>query len=282
MCALKLVRRHKNLIKNSPAEIFSDMILLMWARRRQFFILCILIAFAVIGSFFVYRTVRKGPSCSDGVQNQGELGVDCGSPCSRVCSAEAAPLSVLWARVLKVADGQYDLSALVENPNPGFAASNLSYTFKIYDNQNVLIAEKSGVTFVHPKERFVIFLPNVDTGVRIPYRTFVDLALPAWQRIGTSYTKPSISLQNQSFTQDPIPRLSVELMNSGLTTLGPIVANAILSDANGNAFAVSATTLSGLTRGESQRVFFTWPQKFLVNPTVIDVYSRLATPDIVR
>ena len=29
--------------------------------------------------------ISDGPSCSDGIKNQGEAGIDCGSPCTAVC-----------------------------------------------------------------------------------------------------------------------------------------------------------------------------------------------------
>ena len=92
-----------------------------WAGKRQLLILgsiaivCIIILFPIVKPI-----IAPTPTCFDGKQNQGELGVDCSGPCQKICLAEALPVRVLWVRPFKVAEGVYSGVAYVSNPNPGF------------------------------------------------------------------------------------------------------------------------------------------------------------------
>src|SRR3989344_4321547 len=87
-----------------------------WARRRQTIILGIA-AFAALGiAALVYINYQPAPSCSDGLQNQGELAIDCGGPCAAVCAQEPRPLVVEWARVFPIAGGPYLPSSIQTSP----------------------------------------------------------------------------------------------------------------------------------------------------------------------
>ena len=85
-----------------------------WAAKRRFIILLIvgivIVAFAaVIG----IATFYKAPSCTDGVQNQGEQGVDCSGPCPYLCTAlEQAP-TVVFTDALPSANGHTSVIASV-------------------------------------------------------------------------------------------------------------------------------------------------------------------------
>ena len=70
-----------------------------WAARRRFFILLIL--GAVVAAFIAIlsiATLYKSPTCTDGVENQGEAGIDCGGPCSFLCTDLQHPPTVLFTK----------------------------------------------------------------------------------------------------------------------------------------------------------------------------------------
>ncbi len=247
----------------------------MWARRRQ---LLILTVFFILVGFSIYaslsRVVLSGPTCSDGLRNQGELGADCGGPCAKVCSSEVAPLSIIWTKVFKVSTGSYDVAALVENRNLTFAARTVSYSFKVYDAANLLIAEQKGSTYANPKQQFLVFAPNIDVGKRVPYRAFIELGTPDWQRLAPGVTNSLFDIENKLFVGEPSPRVSAEVINRSLRAISSAEAYVVLSDAKGNAFAVSKTNLTDLVRGARNDVVFTWPEKFQDEPALIDILVR--------
>ena len=82
-------------------------------------------AILVVG-FIAYRVLYEAPTCSDGVQNGDEEGVDCGGACDRVCSFQAVDPIVLWERFFEVGPGVYNTVALIENPNVNTIARDVT------------------------------------------------------------------------------------------------------------------------------------------------------------
>src|SRR3989344_7202851 len=89
-----------------------------WAARRRFIIL--LIIGAVVVAFLTtvgIATFYDAPSCTDSKQNQDETGIDCGGSCSRICTAEAQPPTVLFTKAIQNGEGRVDVIAEIENKN---------------------------------------------------------------------------------------------------------------------------------------------------------------------
>jgi hypothetical protein len=247
-----------------------------WGTRRKIMIIgtVFAVALAALGVFY-FLFLKPAPSCSDKVQNQGELGVDCGGPCAAVCPGEATDLVVFWSRAFKVTDGIYDAAALVENPNINFGLKNLPYSFKIYDENNLLITERKGNTFSNPKERFVIFESRIDTGQRIPARATLELGEEQWTRIASPQSKINLELQNKVFTPEPRPYLTADLSNPSPFDAPNVEAVAVISDSSGNVIGVSGTYIERLGKGETKKLTFTWPNLFQTTPSQIDIFYRL-------
>lgn len=206
------------------------------------------------------------PSCTDQKQNQGELGRDCGGPCSAVCQSEVAGMISLWVRALPLGGGFYDLAAFVENPNTDFSAPRLDYRFEVFDAENRLIVERRGSTFTHQNERFLILDPRVRLP-RPPRQVFVELSVPEWER--HPRREPlSLTVKNEKLTLAPKPRLSASLVSDALFDLRNVVAQAVIYTSGDNAIAVSETAIPTLRSGETREIFFTWPEPFSEAPEV--------------
>src|SRR6185436_141032 len=194
----------------------------------------------VVGGALAYSYYKPLPSCFDGRLNGDELGVDCGGKCPTVCPIEIQPVRVVWSRVFKLDDGKYDTATLLENPNPRHGVRTLPYSVRVLDQDNVLVAVRSGTTFLNPKEQFVVFTSRLDVGVRIPVRAVFQLAdTPLWQRVETA--GPKLTTVTSSFTNLPQPRLLATIKNESLQSLATIEVVAVLSDVDDNAIAVSST-----------------------------------------
>ena len=121
----------------------------------------VLVLAAVVGLLF-FHFFYRAPSCSDGVQNGDETGVDCGGACTTLCSGQTLSPIVHWAKAFNVLGSVYNLAAYVENPNIGSSNPTATYDFKVYDASNILIAENTGQTFIPKNKKFIIFLPPYD------------------------------------------------------------------------------------------------------------------------
>jgi len=234
-----------------------------WSTKRQLlYFFGALAAFLVVLALPTFLLVYKAPSCSDGIKNQGEADVDCGGPCAILCKSSALDVIVHWQRAFKVKDGVYNALAYVENPNLDSGVSRLSYRFKLYDSDNLLIYERNGETFIPANKIFGVFESNITTGSRVPVRTIFEfLGLPVWQK--DSFVEPSFSITNKLLLEkDGLPRLTASFENRSVDGVYDVEVVAILYDASGNAVAVSKTIVASPAKDSSIQLVFTWPEKF--------------------
>lgn len=246
------------------------------ARRRTYFLAIVLLFFALVFTAFYYLFIWKAPSCSDGIKNQGEIDIDCGGPCSRVCLMEVSPLIKDWARALKTMEGKYDVAALIENPNYNLGIKRLKYVFRLYDSDNTFLTEKAGETFVNARDKFVIFEGNLDTGQRIPAKAIIEFdPKTTWSRVDPKKNKLPIIVQNPIFSNAPMPRLTAELINDSIFDLTDLTITTVVYDEDNNAIAVSQTFLNSLKRGATGDIVFTWPVPFATSQPSKEIYPRV-------
>ena len=247
--------------------------MLSWSvRRRLLYLFLTIVLLGVVGGglFWYYQPL---PSCSDGKQNQDELGIDCGGSCPQVCSIEIQDPRIVWSRLLKVGEGKYDSAVLVENPNPRHGIKRLNYTLRVVDKDNILIADIPGQTFLNPKEQFVIFNSRLNVGLRIPARAISEFTdPPVWQKIEQPI--PKLTMVKKGFNNLPRPQLLASITNESLVSLKDIEVVVVLSDSDGNAIAVSSTFVETLDPDETRELSFTWPEPLAAEPTTIDLYPH--------
>lgn len=236
-----------------------------WSTRRQFFYISATIAvFLFALALPIFFVTYKAPSCTDGKQNQGEFGVDCGGPCSILCKANALDLVTHWQRSFKVKEGVYSAVAYVENPNFDSGIRNISYRFKLYDKDNLLIYQRDGNTFIPPRKIIGIFESNILTGTRVPVRTFFEFSgIPVW--VKTAISEPPLAvISRPPVDQETSPRLTASLENRGLDPIYNVEVVAIVYDGSSNAIAASRTIVDSLGKNALAPLTFTWPEPFAV------------------
>ncbi|HEY8097555.1 MAG TPA: hypothetical protein VIE65_15905 [Methylobacter sp.] len=113
-----------------------------WASRRRFIVLLIIgaVIFAFLGIFFT-SIFYKAPSCSDNIQNQSEVGIDCGGPCPYLCTSQELPPTVLFTKAISNGAGRTDIVASIENINANAGAKDVPYTLALYGVGQVLIQQ---------------------------------------------------------------------------------------------------------------------------------------------
>jgi len=249
------------------------------AKRRLIIILLVLLVAGGVGGAYYYFFVRIPVSCSDNIQNQGELGVDCGGPCAKVCESEALPLSVEWVRPFKISPGKYDAAALVVNRNTNFGILKFNYKLTLYDNNNVHVAERSGSIFLNPNEKALVFESGLDTGQRDAVRAFIEYdkaeVSANWVRTGDLSGKPKLSVAMEKVTEGATPTVSADIINDNPVDVGNINVSVVVYDADDNAMAVSTTFIDVLPRNQTQSVVFTWPAPFNSKSKRVDIFPRV-------
>jgi hypothetical protein len=251
-----------------------------WSTRKKMGCIGIIVAIVlVIGGYFVYKTFFDvKPTCFDGKQNQNERCVDGGGICSRVCPMDAKTIVPRWSRVFPVANGVWSAVAYVENQNVTAGVQKINYEFRVYDSENILAGEPIvGSTFVGPNERTAIYESPIKTGNRTPSAVFFKFTTaPEWTTTDKKFTIPQLGSANTSLTNvETAPKLSADIINNTLFDYKDVEVVAILYGDDGNAINASKTFIESIPQQTTQKVYFTWPQKFTKPVTRIEIIPRL-------
>lgn len=216
----------------------------------------------VIAGIIYTATFFPNPTCSDGIQNQGEEGVDCGGVCERLCQAAVPSLDTVWDRAFSVSDSVYNLAAYIENPNRDLVARDVPYRFRVYDRDNILISERYGQMDILPQPAMIAFAAGVDTNGREVSRVdFSFTQVPFWEE--STINEVRFDTNNRDFdASGSTPRLSVDVTNVNSRPLRDIRLAALVLDSNGQAVHVSQTLVGELDVQETDSVVFTWREPF--------------------
>lgn len=204
---------------------------------------------------------RSPETCFDQKQNQGEEGVDCGGPCSACQEASLAP-RVLWAKSFSVEENSYDLAAEIENKNVNYGAEILPYTFKIFDSRNNVIKEKSGKSYIMPREKKYI-IETVSLG-GIPAKVILEFAKEIdWQKF-KSVEELKLPIFQQNFDtkgKNGYTALAQgTVYNQTRFDLDTIDINIVVYDKKGNPVGANRTQKNTVKSGEGRSFEVGWPK----------------------
>jgi hypothetical protein len=252
-----------------------------WAARRRFIIVCILggvvLAFVII---LLIVTLYKTPSCSDGIQNQGEQGIDCGGPCPYLCTAQEQAPVVLFTTPIANGRGGTDVIASIENKNTTAAAKAVPYTITIYGSDQSLIKQVQGNVDLPPGATVSVFVPNIPTGQQTAATAFlaIDPSSPQWYTLATDpRILPAVSnTVLGGITNAPI--ITATLTNPSPTILTNIVVDVLVHAANGNVIAASQTLLQTIPGQGEATATWTWNSPFSSTAASIEVDPVIPLP----
>ncbi|MES2060188.1 MAG: hypothetical protein V4438_04110 [Patescibacteria group bacterium] len=237
----------------------------------------VILLLLLIGVPVYFKYFDKAPSCFDNKQNQDEIGVDCGGDiCTKLCAFQARDPIISFERLYEASSGNYTAIALVENPNQGVFSRNISYVFKIYDKDNVLLFEIPGTTFAPPGRTFPIFASQILTGNRIASKVTFAIAGGAaieWQK--SAWTEPNVKVTNiKTSVVNGRSRIEADITNSEVYTIKNLQVAAVVYDKNGNAAEASATTVASISPLRSTHIVFAWNSEFAFDVGKIDIIPR--------
>lgn len=251
-----------------------------WASRRRGIYLLGIISFLTIVIGIPLAKYSYSPStCTDGKQNQGETAPDKGGPCPVLDERTLSPASVLWSRSFEVRSGLYNAVAYVENPNEnaGVRISNaIRYHFGMYDSRNILVAERTGATFIIPGSITPIFEANIDAGNRVIAHTYLEFTGQfIWERLINP--AKAITISNKEILDvSSEPRILAIAENMSVSPISDISFIVVVFDTSGTAYATSRTSLPRISPGEKQQITFTWPYPFPSRVGRVDIFPLLS------
>jgi hypothetical protein len=251
-----------------------------WSVKRKRRILLgvgIIILIILIASFVRFEN-SKQPTCFDGLQNGLESGIDCGGECTKVCIEEVNNLVVWWERPFKVTNGVYNALAYIENQNLYSGIQKLDYEFRLYDKDNILVSQPIlGSTFIEANKRSAIFIPGITTGDSEAYTVFFRInSRQEWSRVNQEYSHNLFTITEPVLSnQDSAPKLSARVKNESFIAFEDIPVVAVLYNKEDNAIAASSTYIDDLNQGDSDQVFYSWPEPFGDTVSRIEIIPRI-------
>ncbi|MDP3785053.1 MAG: hypothetical protein Q8R12_03170 [bacterium] len=226
---------------------------LSWRARRQLTFLAIfagvvILILAVL--FFAFRSPATPPPPSLGTPQN---------------------LIIFWTRFFQIAPGHFEVASFIENPNLLLGTGKLTYRLRLYDPNNILIALKEGETFVNPREKFLIYEPDMETFQRLPARATIEFSDISWKRIEKE--RPQLLVARKNFSAQA-SRLSAVIQNQSLFPVKNIYFAAILADKDANALGVSLARADQIPGEGEREIVFTWRESFDPPPETIEVLAR--------
>ncbi len=216
----------------------------------------------VAGIYFLF--FKQAPSCFDGVQNEGEQGVDCGGPCAKVCIpssiASIAPIGPVY--VFSPVAGHVTVLTELENANSDFAAAAFDYVITLYGaDGSSTVASIPGSSFAYAAETKYIVLPNEDVPANVSH---ADIAISSVQWVPASQmgAVPQFSFTNVSSSlaaENGYISVSGNITDRDVSSFNNIVVVAIFKDATGAPVGTSQTELDSLAPGATQDFSIIYP-----------------------
>ena len=254
---------------------------MQWALERRlivFLIIGALLAVVAAGLYFLF--FYQGPTCTDGVWNGRETGVDCGGTCAYLCLATEEPPTVLFTQAILNGEGRTDVISLIENKNQRSAAKHVPYAISIFGYDQALIQHVTGTLDLPPGATVPVFVPGVASGYATPGAAFLSTASSSiqWYAEDTDpRVVPSVSGITLGGATDT-PRITATLGNPDIRPMRGMKAIVIVFDASGNAIGASQTIVPLIGAQGSAIATFTWNAPFEGVPVQIQVLPVIPLP----
>jgi len=248
-----------------------------WARRRQWTVIAIIAAVVIAAlCILAFAIFYKTPTCFDQRQDGDETGTDCGGSCSTVCSAQAQPASVRFARAL-AQSGRQDLIASIDNPNRDAYAKDARVTIDIY-LQDGSTVEKHALMTLPANSSTPLFVPGIADGAIQQVFVSFDQGSLVWTK-GTGWDAPPPVSSNIAVGGDATaPRVTATVTNQTAYVENNVPLVVAVYAADGSVVAASQTVVPMLPAQGSAQAVFTWNEPFSAPYARIEVTPVPALP----
>lgn len=211
----------------------------------------------VIAGGTLYGKYR--PTCNDGKQNGKEEGVDCGTlACGKACEAPVQAIQVQNVQLAKTPAGDFDMAALVYNPNTNYGADRVNYDVVIRDTSSTVVSSQSYTSYISPGQtKYVVqtSLRNIPDGST----AVVVIKRVNWEKVATA---PDINFLiireaiTPSVNQTTYQAVVSNQSNFDFDTMN---VNVVAFDSLGTVIATNTTNFQTFLSRTERSFQVTWP-----------------------
>lgn len=235
----------------------------MGRRLKQFAYLCLFLGLvAGVAGLFYVTFYRTAPSCTDGRQNQGEEGLDCGGPCRAFClPTNLVPITEVSApRVFRPSTSTVAVLVELQNSNASAGIRQLPYTISVTGSSGTPL-ELRGATSIYPGEfrRFVLVRPVGSLSGTLSAKLTLVTSTAAWAP-AQEFSRPELSvLSAQTTSTAEGVRVEGTVTSDDALAVTEVTVVALFYDSFGSPMGASQTVIPRLLAGESSRFSIAYP-----------------------
>lgn len=222
--------------------------------KKFFYGIFYLAILGLLGLGFYNSLLKPPASCFDGVQNQGEEGVDCGmTVCGKIClPMDIRPVAQSGkVEVTALGQGKYSLLVLVANPNSEYALESFNYKFDFRNSAGEIVNTLTGNSFIYGGEQKYISKPGVEIGALDVATVSFSLGDENWVK-AIDFEQPSIEGSTKSEKTTGGIRVSGVMRNSSVYNLPIVTAVAVFTSSGGEILGTATTQVDNLNVGDSK------------------------------
>ena len=243
-----------------------------YSKRRLAILFFFLIIFSIIGYWIYLKYFKVYPTCNDGIQNQGEEGIDCGGPCKKICTFKAEKANLDWVRVFEVIPGVYNIAGLIENPN-FYYGYKVSYEIRYINQDDMIIGKIRDTVFLKPLQKKIIFYPGIQLkGQKIKRVYFYKTQVSDLVQMKPEKEKISIKTKELIEDKNGFSKLKIVLYNNDIVPKNSLNIYGILIDDKDNVIDLSKTYYEMIGPRQEAEIYLTWRKKIEKKVAEIKVF----------
>jgi len=200
--------------------------------------------------------INKAPTCTDGIQNQNETGVDCGDVCGD-CYASEIRTPILSAKPIILGSGDNArLIFSVKNPNANFS---VSFSYELTSHNLVSSKKITGSKNLRAAENKTIYLDKIPADFYAGQEIFVSLKINDYIPDSVS-SLPNLRVREPILTSLEVPKkVTAVIMNESVVNAKEVEVIAILKNEFNTPIFAGYSVLSNIPGGESRNVSVAFP-----------------------
>lgn len=232
--------------------------------RRMVIAVIFLAVFSFTG-LGLKRIVTPAPSCTDGIMNGQEEGIDCGATaCSKECEVVLDPPKVNLTKLLKAGDKDYDFVAEIVNPHIDFGASEVGYELVLHNQAGEELLKREGVFYLLPGQDKFLVLPFLTTENNVGKIDFT-IKSAKWQKLD-SLEGMNLIVRREKYNVyggGSSSALDAVIFNDSNFDFETVNVDVVLRDYQNEIIAVNNVEISTFQARTERNFTARWP--FLIN-----------------
>ncbi len=253
--------------------------------NKQIIIASVFILILFGFGFLVYSYLIKPElSCTDNIKNQGEEDVDCGGPCPSCELVYIKGIEVLSVKVIPAKGSFYDLVAEIKNPNQNYGSGQVSYKFELYDSQDSLIVEYSGLTYILPNQTKYLLKVRAESSKPVK-QVKLSFGEVKWTK-PEDYQTPQLGIQDKEYRllsneESGFAQVRAILVNKTGFDLDRVDIDILLFDSSNRLVAINTNEIRTFLSGQERDFLSTWfnPISGQVTSVEIEVETNIFDQD---